>query len=121
MPEKAATPDGNSVLVWLDGKWFLYPIDGGQPRPISALGTGDSPRGGALTDVSSTSRAAAALFLRSRSSGWMSPPAAASRGRRSSRPIPSASSSRSSCNQPRRARGIANTLAATTNCMSQTG
>ena len=35
MPEKAATPDGKSVLVWLDGKWFLYPIDGGQPRPIS--------------------------------------------------------------------------------------
>ena len=34
MPEKAATPDGKSVLVWLDGKWFLYPIDGGQPRPM---------------------------------------------------------------------------------------
>ena len=53
---KAATPDGKSVLVWLDGKWFLYPIDGGQPRPISLIGTDDSPRGGALTDVSSTSR-----------------------------------------------------------------
>ncbi len=44
MPEKAATPDGKSVLVLLDGKWFLYPIDGGQPRPLSLLGTGDNPR-----------------------------------------------------------------------------
>jgi eukaryotic-like serine/threonine-protein kinase len=44
MPEKAATPDGKSVLVWLDGKWFLYPIDGGQPRPISVLGTDDNPQ-----------------------------------------------------------------------------
>ena len=44
MPEKAASPDGKSVLVWLDGKWFLYPIDGGQPRPFSLLGADDDPR-----------------------------------------------------------------------------
>jgi predicted Ser/Thr protein kinase len=44
MPEKAATPDGKSVLVWLDGHWFLYPIEGGQPRPVSLLGTGDNPQ-----------------------------------------------------------------------------
>jgi eukaryotic-like serine/threonine-protein kinase len=44
MPEKAATPDGKSVLVLLDGKWFLYPIDGGTPRPFSLLGAGDDPR-----------------------------------------------------------------------------
>ena len=44
MPEKAASPDGKSVLVLLDGKWFLYPIDGGQPRPFSLLGAGDDPR-----------------------------------------------------------------------------
>jgi hypothetical protein len=44
MPEKAATPDGKSVLVLLEGKWFLYPIDGGTPRPFSLLGAGDDPR-----------------------------------------------------------------------------
>jgi eukaryotic-like serine/threonine-protein kinase len=44
MPEKAASPDGTSVLVLLDGKWFLYPIDGGTPRPFSLLGAGDDPR-----------------------------------------------------------------------------
>lgn len=44
MPEKAATPDGKSVLVWLDGKWFFYPIDGGTPRPFSRLGADDDPR-----------------------------------------------------------------------------
>ena len=43
MPEKAATPDGHSVLVLLDGKWFLYPIDGGEPRPMTVLDTGDRP------------------------------------------------------------------------------
>jgi eukaryotic-like serine/threonine-protein kinase len=32
------------VLMLLDGKWFLYPIDGGQPRHFSVLGTGDHPR-----------------------------------------------------------------------------
>ena len=44
MPEKAATPDGKSVLVLLDGKWLLYPIDDGQPRPISVLGHWRSSR-----------------------------------------------------------------------------
>jgi serine/threonine protein kinase len=44
MPEKAATPDGKSVLVSLDGKWFLYPVDGGEPRAISVLGTDDNPQ-----------------------------------------------------------------------------
>jgi hypothetical protein len=44
MPERAATADGKSVLVWLDGKWFLYPIDGGTPRPFSPLGAGDHPQ-----------------------------------------------------------------------------
>jgi eukaryotic-like serine/threonine-protein kinase len=44
MPEKAESPDGTSVLVWLNGKWFLYPIDGGTPRPFSLLGAGDNPQ-----------------------------------------------------------------------------
>jgi hypothetical protein len=44
MPEKAATPDGKSVLVSVDGKWLFYPIDGGTPRPFSLLGAGDNPR-----------------------------------------------------------------------------
>jgi hypothetical protein len=44
IPEKAATPDGKSVLVLLDGKWFLYPIDGGTPRSFSLLSAGDDPR-----------------------------------------------------------------------------
>lgn len=44
MPEKAATPDDRSVLVLHAGKWFLYPIDGGTPRPFSLLGAGDDPR-----------------------------------------------------------------------------
>jgi eukaryotic-like serine/threonine-protein kinase len=44
MPEKAASPDAKSVLASLDGKWFLYPIDGGQPRHLSVLGTDDQPR-----------------------------------------------------------------------------
>jgi Tol biopolymer transport system component len=43
MPEKAATPDGTSVLVLLEDKWFLYSIDGGQPRPMSVLGISDNP------------------------------------------------------------------------------
>ena len=43
MPEKAATPDGNSALMLLDGRWLIYPTDGGQPRPISVLDTGDNP------------------------------------------------------------------------------
>jgi eukaryotic-like serine/threonine-protein kinase len=43
MPEKAASPDGRSVLVMLDGKWLLYPIDGGQPHPVSVLGSSDNP------------------------------------------------------------------------------
>ena len=44
MPEKAATPDGNWVLVLLKGKWVLYPLDGGTPRPFSLLGDDDVPR-----------------------------------------------------------------------------
>jgi eukaryotic-like serine/threonine-protein kinase len=44
MPEKAATPDGKSVLVFLDDKWFLFPIDGGTPRPFLRLAAGDDPR-----------------------------------------------------------------------------
>jgi predicted Ser/Thr protein kinase len=44
MPEKASTPDGKSVLVLPDGKWFLYPIAGGTPRPFLLLGAGDDPR-----------------------------------------------------------------------------
>jgi Tol biopolymer transport system component len=44
MPEKAATPDGKSVLVLLNEQWFLYPIDGGTPRPFSLLAAGDDPR-----------------------------------------------------------------------------
>jgi Tol biopolymer transport system component len=43
IPEKAATPDGQSVLALLGGKWFLYRIEGGEPRPLSMLGSGDVP------------------------------------------------------------------------------
>jgi eukaryotic-like serine/threonine-protein kinase len=43
MPEKAATPDGKSVLVSLDGRWWLYPIDSGSRRAVSAIGVDDSP------------------------------------------------------------------------------
>jgi eukaryotic-like serine/threonine-protein kinase len=44
MPEKAASPDGTSVLVAQAGKWFLYPIDGGEPRHLSFLDSRDNPR-----------------------------------------------------------------------------
>jgi Tol biopolymer transport system component len=44
MPEKAASPDGTSVLVSQAGKWFLYPIDGGEPRHLSFLDSRDNPR-----------------------------------------------------------------------------
>jgi hypothetical protein len=43
MPEKAATPDGTSVLALLDGRWSLYPMDGRYPSPVSAIGIDDSP------------------------------------------------------------------------------
>ena len=91
LPEKAATPDGKSVLVRLDRKWFLYPIDGGQPRPFRYSALTIIRDGGVPTDVSSTS-CAAALFLRSPSSDSTSRRDAASRGRHSPRPIRSASS-----------------------------
>ena len=44
MPEKAASPDGSSVLVLHSGKWFLYPIDGGEPRSLPFLDVRDNPR-----------------------------------------------------------------------------
>jgi len=43
MPEKAATPDDNSVLVLQQGRWLVYPLDGGESRPLSALGASDAP------------------------------------------------------------------------------
>ena len=43
IPEKAATPDGQSVLALLAGKWFLYRIEGGEPQPLSMLGSDDIP------------------------------------------------------------------------------
>lgn len=91
MPEKAATPDGRSVLVLLDGKWFLYPIEGGTPLPFALLGTGDHPRQWSA-DGRFLYVARGGFVPRSPSSGSTSRPAAASRGRRSFRPIRSASS-----------------------------
>jgi serine/threonine protein kinase len=44
MPEKAASPDGSSVLVLLSGKWLLYPIEGGEPRHLPFLDDRDNPR-----------------------------------------------------------------------------
>ena len=43
MPERAATPDGKSVLVSLDGQWWLYPIDSGTRRAVPAIGVDDTP------------------------------------------------------------------------------
>jgi eukaryotic-like serine/threonine-protein kinase len=43
MPEKAATPDGKSVLVSLGGQWWLYPVDSGTRRAVPAIGVDDSP------------------------------------------------------------------------------
>ena len=43
IPEKATTPDGESVLALLGGSWLLYRIDGGEPRPLSTLDSGDIP------------------------------------------------------------------------------
>jgi eukaryotic-like serine/threonine-protein kinase len=43
MPEKAATPDGKSVLVSLDGQWWLYPIASGARRAVPTIGVDDSP------------------------------------------------------------------------------
>ena len=41
----AATPDGKAVLMLKrpGGTWSLLPVDGGDPRPIPALGFGDEP------------------------------------------------------------------------------
>jgi hypothetical protein len=39
---KALAPDGRSVLVAnLDGKWSLYPVDGGPPQPVAHLKADD--------------------------------------------------------------------------------
>jgi hypothetical protein len=43
IPEKATTPDGESVLALRGGKWLLYRIDGGEPRPLSTLDADDIP------------------------------------------------------------------------------
>ena len=43
MPERAATPDGKSVLVSIDGRWWLYPIEGGSPRALPAIRGDDGP------------------------------------------------------------------------------
>ncbi|HUL76294.1 MAG TPA: protein kinase [Vicinamibacteria bacterium] len=39
------TPDGRSLVVVRDGKAFLHPIDGGEPRPIPRFEPGDWPVG----------------------------------------------------------------------------
>ena len=44
MPEKAASPDGRSVLVSINGDWWLYPIDEGKPRRLPFLDSRDDPR-----------------------------------------------------------------------------
>jgi dipeptidyl aminopeptidase/acylaminoacyl peptidase len=44
MPEKAASPDGKSVLALLGGKWFFFPIEAGETRPMPFLKDGDDPR-----------------------------------------------------------------------------
>ena len=42
--EKAISPDGRSlVAISLDHKMSLYPIEGGPPRVVTALGRGDTP------------------------------------------------------------------------------
>jgi hypothetical protein len=39
---KALTPDGRAMLLSsLEGQWSLYPVDGGTPRPLTALNKDD--------------------------------------------------------------------------------
>ena len=46
MPQNAAvTPDGKSVLAVSEGGWFLYPVDGGDPRHVPGLDFGEGPVG----------------------------------------------------------------------------
>jgi eukaryotic-like serine/threonine-protein kinase len=41
---KTVSPDGKSVLAFAEkGKAFLFPIDGGDPRPVAGLNAGDRP------------------------------------------------------------------------------
>jgi hypothetical protein len=73
MPEKAATPDGKAVLVWLDGKWSSIPLTAGNRASCRYLALTTTHNSGTLTDVSSTSRAGVeTLFLLSGSSAWTS-------------------------------------------------
>jgi hypothetical protein len=41
----AVTPDGKLVLAVSEKGWFLYPTDGGAPRPVPELGFGEGPVG----------------------------------------------------------------------------
>ena len=43
LPLQAATPDGKAVLARGQGRWSLFPIDGGDPRPAPFLELTDSP------------------------------------------------------------------------------
>ncbi|HEY3123640.1 MAG TPA: DUF2613 family protein, partial [Thermoanaerobaculia bacterium] len=46
IPQNAAvTPDGKFVLAVSEKGWFLYPVDGGAPRPVPGLGFGEGPVG----------------------------------------------------------------------------
>ena len=46
IPQNAAvTPDGKFVLAVSEKGWFLYPADGGAPRPVPGLGFGEGPVG----------------------------------------------------------------------------
>jgi hypothetical protein len=46
-PEGVAlvTPDGRSLVVVSDGKAFLHPMDGGEPRPVPGFEPGEWPIG----------------------------------------------------------------------------
>jgi Tol biopolymer transport system component len=43
LPENAAGPDGHSAFVRVGGRSVLFPLDGGEPRPIHHLAADDSP------------------------------------------------------------------------------
>jgi serine/threonine protein kinase len=46
IPQNAAvTPDGKAVLGVSESGWALYPVEGGEPRPVRGLGFGEGPVG----------------------------------------------------------------------------
>jgi serine/threonine protein kinase/Tol biopolymer transport system component len=44
MTSRPISPDGRQV-VWFCGEYLLYPVDGGEPRPIPGLARGEIPAG----------------------------------------------------------------------------